>query len=148
MLDKTDDIAVAAEHWLAQFEVALSGADFRALAHLFVADSYWRDVLALSWTLQTWNGADAINIILNYSHDTTGFFTNNPTAKATLQLAANDLASQISAALPAITPSSGNSWSETFFDPATGQVATVNNPSVASGSAIIRAFPFNDAKQH
>ncbi len=60
MLDKTDDIAVAAEHWLAQFEAALSGADATALAHLFLADSYWRDVLALSWTLQTWNGADAI----------------------------------------------------------------------------------------
>src|SRR6201995_5776326 len=60
MLDKTDDIAVAAEHWLAQFEAALSGADFRALTHLFHPDSYWRDVLAFSWTLQTWNGADAI----------------------------------------------------------------------------------------
>jgi cation diffusion facilitator CzcD-associated flavoprotein CzcO len=60
MLDKTDDIAVAAEHWLAQFEAALSGADHGALAHLFLADSYWRDVLAFSWTLQTWNGADAI----------------------------------------------------------------------------------------
>jgi cation diffusion facilitator CzcD-associated flavoprotein CzcO len=58
MLDKTDDIAVAAEHWLAQFEAALS--DDGALKHLFLADSYWRDVLALSWTLQTWNGADAI----------------------------------------------------------------------------------------
>jgi cation diffusion facilitator CzcD-associated flavoprotein CzcO len=60
MLDKTDDIAVAAEHWLAQFEAALSKADGGALKHLFLADSYWRDVLALSWTLQTWNGADAI----------------------------------------------------------------------------------------
>jgi putative flavoprotein involved in K+ transport len=58
MLDKTDDIAVAAEHWLAQFEAALS--DYGALKHLFLADGYWRDVLALSWTLQTWNGADAI----------------------------------------------------------------------------------------
>src|SRR6201994_170947 len=60
MLDKTDDIAVAAEHWLAQFEAALSEADSDALKHLFLADSYWRDVLAFSWTLQTWNGADAI----------------------------------------------------------------------------------------
>ncbi|HEY2246090.1 MAG TPA: NAD(P)/FAD-dependent oxidoreductase [Bradyrhizobium sp.] len=58
MLDKTDDIAVAAEHWLAQFEAALS--DDGALKHLFHPDSYWRDVLALSWTLQTWNGANAI----------------------------------------------------------------------------------------
>ena len=60
MLDKTDDIAVAAEHWLAQFEAALSGADATALKQLFHPDSYWRDVVALSWTLQTWNGADAI----------------------------------------------------------------------------------------
>src|SRR6201995_3894376 len=60
MLDKTDDIAVAAEHWLAQFEAALSGTDDGAQNRLFLADSYWRDVLAFSWTLQTWNGADAI----------------------------------------------------------------------------------------
>jgi cation diffusion facilitator CzcD-associated flavoprotein CzcO len=60
MLDKTDDIAVAAEHWLAQFEAALSDADAAALTRLFQPESYWRDVLAFSWTLQTWNGADAI----------------------------------------------------------------------------------------
>ena len=60
MLDKTDDIAVTAEHWLAQFEAALSDADATALARLFHPESYWRDVLAFSWTLQTWNGADAI----------------------------------------------------------------------------------------
>src|ERR1700759_988901 len=60
MLDKTDDIAVAAEHWLAQFEAALSDADATALSRLFHPDSYWRDVLAFSWTLQTWNGAEAI----------------------------------------------------------------------------------------
>src|ERR1700749_5130636 len=58
MLDKTDAIAVAAERWLAELETALS--DTNALARLFHADSYWRDVLAFSWTLQTWNGANAI----------------------------------------------------------------------------------------
>jgi hypothetical protein len=31
MLDKTDDIAVAAEHWLAEFEAALSESDEGAL---------------------------------------------------------------------------------------------------------------------
>src|SRR5581483_578271 len=60
MLDKTDDIAVTAEHWLAQLEAALSDIDATALTHLFHPDSYWRDVLAFSWTLQTLNGADAI----------------------------------------------------------------------------------------
>jgi cation diffusion facilitator CzcD-associated flavoprotein CzcO len=60
MLDKTDDLSVAAENWLAQFEDALAGADGGLLEALFHSDSYWRDVLALSWNIQTLNGADAI----------------------------------------------------------------------------------------
>src|ERR1700760_1199203 len=60
MLDKTDNIAVAAESWLGQFEAALSDGDEAALKGLFLTESYWRDVLALSWNLQTLNGADAI----------------------------------------------------------------------------------------
>jgi putative flavoprotein involved in K+ transport len=60
MLDKTDDISVSTENWLAQFEAALVEADDAALGKLFHADSYWRDVLALSWNLQTLNGAEAI----------------------------------------------------------------------------------------
>ena len=60
MLDKTDDISVAAENWLAQFEDALAKPDDGALKTLFHPDSYWRDVLALSWNLQTINGRDAI----------------------------------------------------------------------------------------
>lgn len=58
MLDKTSDIAVAAESWLAAFEAALG--DDGALEKLFLADSYWRDVVALSWTLQTIAGRDGI----------------------------------------------------------------------------------------
>ena len=60
MLDKTDDIAIAAENWLAQFEQALAEPDDDLLKTLFHPDSYWRDVLALSWHLQTVNGAAAI----------------------------------------------------------------------------------------
>jgi thioredoxin reductase len=59
MLDKTDDISIAAENWLAQFESALAASNHN-LKSLFHPDSYWRDVLALSWNLQTINGADAI----------------------------------------------------------------------------------------
>ena len=58
MLDKTDDISLQVEHWLAQFEQALTGSG--ELAALFHPDSFWRDVLALSWTIKTLNGADAI----------------------------------------------------------------------------------------
>src|ERR1700722_1049592 len=58
MLDRTDDISVAVENWLTQFEAALNSPDL--LEGLFRAESYWRDALALSWNLQTVNGADAI----------------------------------------------------------------------------------------
>jgi cation diffusion facilitator CzcD-associated flavoprotein CzcO len=60
MLDKTDDLSVAADNWLAQFEDALARADRGLLEALFHSDSYWRDLLALSWNIQTLNGADAI----------------------------------------------------------------------------------------
>lgn len=60
MLDKTDDLSVAADNWLAQFEDALARANRGLLEALFHSDSYWRDVLALSWNIQTLNGADAI----------------------------------------------------------------------------------------
>jgi cation diffusion facilitator CzcD-associated flavoprotein CzcO len=60
MLDRTDDVSIAAENWLAQFEQALAKPDDRLLQTLFHPESYWRDVLALSWNLQTINGAGAI----------------------------------------------------------------------------------------
>jgi len=60
MLDRTDDSSVAADNWLAQFEEALGKPDDALLKTLFHPDSYWRDVLALSWNIQTLNGADAI----------------------------------------------------------------------------------------
>src|SRR4051794_8982857 len=60
MLDKTDDISVAADTWLAQFEEALAKSDSGLLKTLFHPDSHWRDVLALSWNIQTVNSADAI----------------------------------------------------------------------------------------
>ena len=60
MLDRTENIAAAAKNWLTQFEAALAAPDDGALETLFHPDSYWRDVLALSWNIQTINGADAI----------------------------------------------------------------------------------------
>ena len=60
MLDRTDDSSVAADNWLAQFEEALGKPDGALLSQLFHPDSYWRDVLALGWKIQTLNGAEAI----------------------------------------------------------------------------------------
>jgi putative flavoprotein involved in K+ transport len=60
MLDRTDDVSIATENWLARFESALATSDDTPLKTLFHRESYWRDVLALSWNIQTINGAEAI----------------------------------------------------------------------------------------
>jgi cation diffusion facilitator CzcD-associated flavoprotein CzcO len=58
MLDRTDDISIAADNWLAQFESALATPGL--LKTLFHPDSHWRDVVALSSDIRTVSGADAI----------------------------------------------------------------------------------------
>ncbi len=65
MLSEIEDISgkkasVSATSWLSQFESALAIADIASLKRLFHAESYWRDVLALSWNLQTIHGAESI----------------------------------------------------------------------------------------
>src|SRR5947209_11320197 len=68
MLDKTKDVAphdaaaefAVAADWLTRFESALTGPDADQLTALFHPDSHWRDVLALTWNIQTVSGADAI----------------------------------------------------------------------------------------
>jgi hypothetical protein len=42
MLDRTDDISIATESWLAQFESALATSDHALLKSLFHPDSCWR----------------------------------------------------------------------------------------------------------
>lgn len=68
MLDKTKDIAVSAQAWLDEFERTLGKSDRSALERLFVAECFWRDVLALSWNLQTTAGRDAVaNALISLS---------------------------------------------------------------------------------
>jgi hypothetical protein len=54
------DIVAAVTHWLSQFESALSAPDESRLRSLFQADSHWRDVLALTWRIQTVSGRDDV----------------------------------------------------------------------------------------
>jgi hypothetical protein len=56
MLARTETDLTIAEHWLAQFERALSEGDNAPLKTLFHADSHWRDVLPLTWRIMTVNG--------------------------------------------------------------------------------------------
>ena len=50
------DIQTAVAHWLSRFEKA----EDTELASLFHADSHWRDVLALTWRIETVSGRDAV----------------------------------------------------------------------------------------
>lgn len=62
MLAKTrpEPIAAAVEAWMAQFEKALVAPGRAALDALFHPESHWRDLLALTWTICTVDGRDAI----------------------------------------------------------------------------------------
>lgn len=60
MLDRTKDISLSAQGWLDAFERLLHKPDPATLDRLFLTDSFWRDVLALSWNLQTIAGREMI----------------------------------------------------------------------------------------
>ena len=52
--------APAVQDWLARFEQALATADRGLLSALFHPESYWRDLVALTWEIRTVSGRDAI----------------------------------------------------------------------------------------
>ena len=69
MVTEKKDIEAAVGHWLGRFENALSTGDSAMLASLFQADSHWRDVLALTWEIQTVSGQDAVVTGLETNHE-------------------------------------------------------------------------------
>lgn len=78
----------------------------------------------------------AVAVQLDYSYDSSGFF-NDPTRRAILQQAVNEVASHLDANLPAIVPGGGNNWSETFYNPGTGQQSTIDNPILGANTLLI-----------
>ena len=50
--------------WLDRFNSALASGDPAAVTELFVADSYWRDLVAFTWNLKTVEGHDQITAML------------------------------------------------------------------------------------
>lgn len=50
--------------WFGRFEAALTTADLEALSTLLQPDSWWRDLLALTWDLTTRHGIDDITALL------------------------------------------------------------------------------------
>jgi putative flavoprotein involved in K+ transport len=61
MLDAFSEQHMAVvENWLSRLEHAIPAGGDAELRSLFRADSYWRDMLALTWNLQTCCGGEAI----------------------------------------------------------------------------------------
>jgi len=54
------DTAQAAADWLAAFDQAARNQDTDAAAALFLQKSHWRDLVAFTWHIQTWNGRNDI----------------------------------------------------------------------------------------
>jgi hypothetical protein len=75
----------------------------------------------------------ALLIQVDYTYDS-GFFANNPEARATMERVASELGNSISANLAAIAPSGGNTWTATFHNPATGALQSLANPSVGANT--------------
>lgn len=50
--------------WLEKFGKALAASDLAAAAALFGEECYWRDLVAFTWTLKTFEGRDAIKAML------------------------------------------------------------------------------------
>jgi len=67
----TGDAAMVAR-WLGDFEAALRAGDAKALAALFLADSHWRDLLAFTWHISPFQGADTIAAGLVAAQKATG----------------------------------------------------------------------------
>ena len=62
--DRKQATAADAQRWLEAFEAALSAQDAAKAPDLFLADGLWRDVLAFTWTIETFAGRPAIEAAL------------------------------------------------------------------------------------
>ncbi len=78
--------------------------------------------------------ANAITINLNYDYDT-GFFTDS--RRSIMDTAASYFESRLTDDFDAITSSGANSMTASFFNPATGNITSVNNFSVAADTITV-----------
>ncbi len=80
----------------------------------------------------------ALTLLFDYSLDTNGFF-NDASRRTALETAGNELVSRIGDSLEAISPTNGNTWTASFFNPATGAQAEIPNLVVPDSTLIIYA---------
>ncbi len=60
-----------ARRWLDDFGTALAAGNLDAVDDLFLAEGWWRDLLAFTWDLRTIHGTDAIKSVLAAALETT-----------------------------------------------------------------------------
>ena len=80
----------------------------------------------------------ALTLLFDYSFDTNGFF-NDASRRTALESAGNELVSRIGDSLEGISPTNGNTWTASFFNPATGGQAEIPNLVVPDSTLIIYA---------
>ncbi|GGL11489.1 flavin-containing monooxygenase [Nocardia jinanensis] len=71
--EPTADPAQVARNWLAEFQSALTAGAQPPLETLFVADCWWRDILAVGWDLRTARGFEEIRTEFGDRLASTGF---------------------------------------------------------------------------
>ncbi|VAW58867.1 hypothetical protein MNBD_GAMMA11-628 [hydrothermal vent metagenome] len=80
--------------------------------------------------------ASAIQIVFDYSFDTSGFFSSQLN-RDVLQAAGNTLGNRLSDNLLAITPSGRNAFTANFNAPSSGTATSLNNYSVAENALVV-----------
>jgi putative flavoprotein involved in K+ transport len=58
--------------WLDRFNAALADGDPEAAAGLFAADSFWRDLVALTWNIKTVEGPEGVRDMLEHTLRSSG----------------------------------------------------------------------------
>lgn len=110
--------------------------DVSALIGTPSAIAKWGDGTQSSLSIAAQPAAGSIRIRFDYTYDTGNFF-DTQLKKDLLQLAGDLLVSRFSDSLSAITPSGSNSWSLSFTHPATGNLVSISNASIAANELLV-----------
>jgi hypothetical protein len=93
--------------------------------------------LAVLSTLLAGPAAAKIDIVFDYTYDTSNYFTGNATRTSLLESAASVFESRITDSLGAITPSDNNHFDAKFWNPSTGDLMTLNDYNVVANQIVI-----------
>ncbi len=91
----------------------------------------WGSVCLAVWP------ACGLTMRIDYTYDTTNFFGVGSQARATMEAAAGFYSDVLMDTLAGITPSGGNTWTQTFTRPDTGASTSVVNPTILPDEFVV-----------